>query len=77
MRQWREGYERVSLREALGVTRKLLAILEACHEAGLMLRDVTPENIILADGDPARPILLDFGLRFRKDSEIYVDTEDG
>ena len=77
LRQWREGHERVSLREAIGVARKLLAILDACHEAGLVHRDVKPENIILADGDLARPVLLDFGLCFRNGSEIDFETEDG
>ena len=77
LRQWREDHERVSLREAIGVARKLLATLDACHEAGLVHRDVKPENIILADGDPTQPVLLDFGLCFRKGSKIDFETEDG
>ena len=77
VRQWRESRERVSLRDAIGVTRELLAILSACHGAGLVHRDVKPDNIILADGDPGRPVLLDFGLSFRKGSEIDFETEEG
>ena len=77
LRQWREGRQRVSLHDAVGVTRELLAILKACHDEDLVHRDVKPDNIILADGDPGRPVLLDFGLSFRKDSEIDFATEDG
>ena len=77
LRQWRESRERVELNEAIDVTRELLAILNTCHEAELVHRDVKPDNIILADGDPGRPVLLDFGLSFCKGSEIDFETEDG
>ena len=76
LRQWRGSRERVELQEAMGVTRELLGILSACHEAGLVHRDVKPDNIILADADLGRPVLLDFGLSFRKESELGFDTED-
>ena len=42
-----------------------------------MHRDVKPENNFLVYGDLARPVLLDFGLCFRKGSEIDFETEDG
>ena len=77
LRQWSENRERVELDEAIDATRKLLAILSKCHEAGLVHRDVKPDNIILADDDPGRPVLLDFGLSFRKGSDIDFETEHG
>ena len=77
LRQWRENRERVELDEAIDATRELLAILSKCHEAGLVHRDVKPDNIILADDDPGRPVLLDFGLSFRKGSYIDFETEHG
>ena len=77
LRQWRENRERVEPDEAIDATRELLAILSKCHEAGLVHRDVKPDNIILADDDPGRPILLDFGLSFRKGSDIDFETEHG
>ena len=77
LRQWRENRERVELDEAIGATRELLAILSKCHDAGLVHRDVKPDNIILADDDLGRPVLLDFGLSFRKGSEIAFATEHG
>ena len=37
------------------MTRELLAILNACHDVGLVYRDVKPDNIILVDcGQPKR-----------------------
>ena len=77
LRQWRENRERVEPDEAIDATRELLAILSKCHEAGLVHRDVKLDNIILADDDPGRPVLLDFGLSFRKGSDIDFETEHG
>ena len=36
--------------------------LAVAHAAGVVHRDLTPDNIILRDGDPARPVLIDFGI---------------
>ena len=77
LRQWREKRERVALDEAIAATRELLAILSKCHEAGLVHRDVKPDNIIFVGDDPGRPVLLDFGLSFRKGSDIDFETEHG
>ena len=77
LRQWRESLDLVSLRDSIGVTRKLLAILNACHDVGLVHRDVKPDNIILMDGGAEQPVLLDFGLSFRKGSEVDFVTEEG
>ncbi len=40
----------------------LLRALVALDEARLIHRDLKPENIILRDGDPAQPVIIDFGL---------------
>lgn len=40
----------------------LLRALAALDESRLIHRDLKPENIILRDGDPARPVIIDFGL---------------
>lgn len=53
---------RVSLPEAVEWTRQLLRALAAVHGAGLLHRDVTPDNIILAEGDGKRVLkICDFG----------------
>ena len=67
----------VELGTAINATRELLAILSACHAAELVHRDVKPDNIIFADGDPGQPVLLDFGLSFREGSKIDFETEHG
>jgi serine/threonine-protein kinase len=54
---------RPSLREALGIAIEILAGLEAVHAAGVLHRDVKPENVYLARVDGGvRVKLLDFGL---------------
>ena len=77
LRLWRENREQVSLHDAIDVTRELLGILKGCHDEERVHRDVKPDNILLADADPRRLVLLDFGLSFRKGSESDFATEDG
>jgi serine/threonine protein kinase len=36
--------------------------LEAAHGQGIIHRDLSPDNIILPDGDPARATIIDFGI---------------
>jgi serine/threonine-protein kinase len=51
---------RLSPREAFDVLEPVLAALGAAHEAGLVHRDVKPENVLLADD--GRVKVADFGL---------------
>ena len=74
---WRESQTHVALRTAMETARKLLAILSACHANGVVHRDVKPDNIILADGDPGRPVLLDFGLNYHESEHASFATEHG
>jgi len=50
---------------ARALLRGLGETLEALEAAGLVHRDIKPSNIVLRDGDPAAPVLLDFGLARR------------
>ena len=75
--KWRESQARVELDTAIDVARELLAILGESHAAGLVHRDVKPDNMIFADGDPRQLVLLDFGLSFREGPEIDFRTEHG
>ena len=75
LREWREAQPHVDLNIAITTTRSLLTTLRECHSAGFVHRDVKPDNIILVDADPARVMLLDFGLNFHSAPDIDFATE--
>ncbi len=50
----------LSPEEALGVLREVATTLDAAHAAGLVHRDVKPDNVMI--GDDGRVVLLDFGI---------------
>jgi serine/threonine-protein kinase len=75
--KWRASEATVSLETAVALTSALLVILNECHREGCVHRDVKPDNIILADGDPAQPVLLDFGLNYHETPALEFTTEDG
>ncbi|HIK07161.1 MAG TPA: serine/threonine protein kinase [Trichormus sp. M33_DOE_039] len=47
--------------EVLYLMRSLLPVLEHIHGRGIIHRDISPDNIILRDGDQ-QPVLIDFGV---------------
>ena len=48
--------------ELRALMRRLLTGLQAVHEAGAVHRDLSPDNIILPDGNPAHAKIIDFGI---------------
>lgn len=48
--------------EFASMTRKLAAGLGTAHTLGAIHRDIAPDNILLADDNPARPKIIDFGI---------------
>jgi serine/threonine-protein kinase len=42
--------------------RRVASGLQAAHERGVVHRDISPDNIILPGGDPARARIIDFGI---------------
>lgn len=58
--------------EFLGICQKLAAGLGTAHTLGAIHRDIAPDNILLHDGDPARPKIIDFGIA--KDAREHSGT---
>lgn len=48
--------------EFASITRKLAAGLGTAHTLGAIHRDIAPDNVLLADNNPARPKIIDFGI---------------
>ncbi|WP_157091704.1 bifunctional serine/threonine-protein kinase/formylglycine-generating enzyme family protein [Methylobacterium nodulans] len=56
--------------------RRLAAGLHAAHEVGVVHRDVSPDNIILPDGDAAQAKIIDFGIaRSRLDGSTVIGSD--
>ena len=51
-----------SLRETIALARRVAGALAAAHASGILHRDLKPSNVLLPDGDPARAMLIDFGI---------------
>ena len=51
--------------EARSVLRGLLRALASLERAGILHRDLKPDNILLRSGNPNEPVLVDFGLARR------------
>ncbi len=63
----------LSIARGLGLADQLLAGLAALHQARLVHRDVSPDNVFIAAGTEERAVLLDLGFA----QEPGVDLGDG
>ena len=57
--------------QAVELTRHLLDVLAYCHAAEVGHRDLKPDNVMLRDGEPTEPVLVDFGQAF------HVEDDEG
>lgn len=48
--------------EFANLAQKLAAGLGTAHSLGAVHRDIAPDNVLLAEGDPSRPKIIDFGI---------------
>jgi serine/threonine-protein kinase len=63
--------------DALAILVQLAGALAYAHGAGIVHRDLKPSNVILADGDPTRAKIIDFGLaKIAADEGLTRLTED-
>ncbi|WP_238705191.1 serine/threonine protein kinase [Parasedimentitalea marina] len=52
----------MSADDLLIVGRRVAEGLQAAHARNIVHRDLSPDNIILRDGDPAQAVIIDFGI---------------
>ena len=64
----------LALADGIALATALLTILEVYHDAGIGHRDIKPDNIILRNGNPVSPMLIDFGMSFNIDEPSSTDT---
>ncbi|WP_037681288.1 serine/threonine-protein kinase [Streptomyces griseus] len=62
----------LSAREAAGIGLEVLGALEAAHAAGILHRDVKPDNVLLGRHD--RVVLTDFGIAHIEGETNLTDT---
>lgn len=62
--------------EALRVLRGVLQAVSAAHRAGVVHRDIKPQNVFLTRDEPPRVVVLDFGLA-RKQGEATLTATEG
>lgn len=61
---WRSRIKNLSLDRAITIVLQLLDTIGQVHSAGLVHRDIKPQNIIINSDIDAVPVLVDFGIAF-------------
>jgi serine/threonine-protein kinase len=58
--------------DLLTICRRVTTGLQAAHSRNIVHRDLSPDNIILRDGDPGQAVIIDFGIA--KDTNPGAET---
>jgi len=64
--------EKFTILEGLEFIRKLALIVDTCHQAGIVHRDIKPQNIRIKDGNP---VLIDFGICWVIDEDEKIKAK--
>ena len=78
-RNWKEGQADPEdvVTKAVDVVRQLAGALGACHEHGIVHRDVKPSNLVVKRGEEESwPILIDFGLAYERNLPRLTDPHE-
>lgn len=62
----------MSADDLMTVCRRVAGGLQAAHKRNIVHRDLSPDNIILRNGDPAQAVIIDFGIA--KDTNPGAET---
>ena len=62
----------MSADDLLVICKRVSEGLQVAHERNIFHRDLSPDNIILRDGDPAQAVIIDFGIA--KDTNPGAET---
>jgi eukaryotic-like serine/threonine-protein kinase len=75
--QFIESYGPMSSVDGRDCIVAIASILKACHQQEVTHRDLKPHNVILQNGNPRTPYLVDFGLSFNQIDSVADVTNDG
>jgi serine/threonine protein kinase len=70
----RVGSAHLDFQEAVELVSAILDIVEPCHVAGVIHRDIKPDNVMLRGNSLGDPVLIDFGLSFNELEETPLAT---
>ena len=61
----------LTLPQTHALSMAILSALEHAHSVGVFHRDIKPDNIILREGDVSDPVLIDFGISFNEEKNLF------
>jgi tetratricopeptide (TPR) repeat protein len=62
----------MALSDAAAILERVAGGLAAAHARGIIHRDIKPRNIVLVDRDPARAVIVDFGIARQDNDQTFT-----